>query len=69
MDLACLLDGLDTRLWSSLSHAYGSAEDVPDLLRALTGADAGEADGALSELYGSVLHQGTVYAASAEAAR
>ncbi|MFF7987303.1 hypothetical protein ACFZDK_50935 [Streptomyces sp. NPDC007901] len=64
MDLAHPLDGLDDRPWSSFSHAYGSAEDVPDLLRALTGADADEA---LSELYGSVLHQGTVYAASAEA--
>ncbi|WP_234331152.1 hypothetical protein [Streptomyces sp. NRRL F-4474] len=67
MDLVHPLDGLDTRPWSSLSHAYGSAEDVPDLLRALAGADVAAADEALSELYGSVLHQGTVYAASAEA--
>ncbi|MFE9803502.1 hypothetical protein ACFYP6_32395 [Streptomyces goshikiensis] len=67
MDLVHLLDGLDARPWYSLSHAYGSAEDVPDLLRALTGADVDAADEALSELYGSVLHQGTVYAASAEA--
>ncbi|MFD3547357.1 hypothetical protein ACFWUW_17450 [Streptomyces sp. NPDC058655] len=66
MDLVHLLDGLDAQPWSSLSHAYGSAEDIPDLLRALTGADADAADEALSELYGSVLHQGTVYAASAE---
>ncbi|MGW7052922.1 hypothetical protein [Streptomyces sp. NPDC054887] len=67
MDLVHPLDGLDTRPWSSLSHAYGSAEDIPDLLRALTGADVDAADEALSELYGSVLHQGTVYAASVEA--
>lgn len=67
MDLAHPLDGLDVRPWSSLSHAYGSAEDIPDLLRALSGADVGAADEALSELYGSVLHQGTVYSASAEA--
>ncbi|GGS21754.1 hypothetical protein GCM10010205_59460 [Streptomyces nojiriensis] len=40
---------------------------MPDLLRALTGADVDAADEALSELYGSVLHQGTVYPASAEA--
>lgn len=66
MDLVHLLDGLGARPWSSLSHAYGSAEDIPDLLRALTGADVDTADEALSELYGSVLHQGTVYAASAE---
>ncbi|MFE5897084.1 hypothetical protein ACFQ67_06640 [Streptomyces sp. NPDC056488] len=68
MDLVHPLDGLDAFPWASSSHAYGSAEDVPDLLRALTGTDADAADEALSELYGSVLHQGTVYAASAEAA-
>ncbi|MGW6866147.1 hypothetical protein [Streptomyces sp. NPDC054901] len=67
MDLVHLLDGLDARPWHSLSHAYGSAEDIPDLLRALAGADVDAADEALSELYGNVLHQGTVYAASAEA--
>ncbi|MGW0122072.1 hypothetical protein [Streptomyces sp. NPDC003327] len=67
MDLAHPLDGLDARPWASSSHAYGSAEDVPDLLRALTGTDADAASAALSELYGSVLHQGTVYPASVEA--
>jgi hypothetical protein len=60
------LDGLDSHPWSAFSHAYGSAEDLPDVLRALTGADVDAAGEALSELYGSVLHQGTVYAASAE---
>ncbi|MFB6518210.1 hypothetical protein [Streptomyces sp. NPDC056401] len=60
------LDGLDSRPWSSLSHAYGTAQDVPDLLRALLGTDVDAADEALSELYGSILHQGTVYTASAE---
>ncbi|MER5760044.1 hypothetical protein [Streptomyces sp. NPDC002082] len=67
METAHPLDGLDSRPWSSLSHAYGSAQDVPDLLRALAGTDVDAADEALSELYGSILHQGTVYAASAEA--
>ncbi|MEV4949273.1 hypothetical protein [Streptomyces sp. NPDC053755] len=68
MDLAHPLDGLDTFPWASFSHAYGTAEDVPGLLRALAGTDPGEADEALSELYGCVLHQGTVYTASAAAA-
>ncbi|WP_328946130.1 hypothetical protein OG259_36470 [Streptomyces sp. NBC_00250] len=67
MDLVHPLDGLDAHPWRSFTHAYGSAEDVPDLLRALTGTDTDAADEALSELYGCVLHQGTVYAASAEA--
>ncbi|MFF4733372.1 hypothetical protein ACFY3M_50900 [Streptomyces mirabilis] len=68
MELVHPLDGLDSRPWSSCSHAYGSAEDLPDLLRALADCDAGATGEALSELYGSVLHQGTVYAASAEVA-
>ncbi|MGW0580782.1 hypothetical protein ACWD25_33670 [Streptomyces sp. NPDC002920] len=66
MDLEHPLDGLDAHSWSSFSHAYGCADDLPDLLRALADPDAGAAGEALSELYGSVLHQGTVYAASAE---
>ncbi len=65
MDLVHPLDGLDARPWASSSHAYGSAADLPELLRALSDAD--EAEEALSELHGSVLHQGTVYAASVEA--
>ncbi|MEU1147562.1 HEAT repeat domain-containing protein [Streptomyces sp. NPDC005863] len=64
MDHVHPLHGLDAQPWHSHSHAYGSAEDVPQLLRALTGGDVDAAEEALSELYGSVLHQGTVYAAS-----
>ncbi|MFB0627709.1 hypothetical protein [Streptomyces sp. AB3(2024)] len=67
MDLVRPLAGMDAHPWHSFTHAYGSAEDMPDLLRALTGTDGDAADEALSELYGCVLHQGTVYAASAEA--
>ncbi|MFD7014786.1 hypothetical protein [Streptomyces sp. NPDC059928] len=66
MELVRPLDGLDSHPWSAFSHAYVSADDLPDLLRALVGADAAAADEALSQLYGGVLHQGTVYAASAE---
>ncbi len=58
MDLVHLLGGLDIRHWSSLCHAYGSAEDIPDLLRALTGADADAADEALSELTGAFCTRG-----------
>lgn len=68
MELAHPLDGLDAHPWAHAAHAYGSAEDLPDVLRALTGDDQEAADEAISELYGSVIHQGTVYAASAEAA-
>jgi hypothetical protein len=68
MDLVRALNGLDAHPWAGTTHAYGQAEDLPDVLRALTGDDEEAADEAVSELYGSVLHQGTVYAASAEVA-
>ncbi|MEU8774137.1 HEAT repeat domain-containing protein [Streptomyces sp. NPDC048606] len=59
---------LDNHPWGAFSHAYGTAEDLPALLHALTGDDEEEAREALTELYGCVLHQGTVYPATAEVA-
>ncbi|GAA2915820.1 hypothetical protein BXY51_009197 [Actinoplanes cyaneus] len=58
------LSGLDEIPWTELSHAHGSAEDVPDLLRAL--ADPfGDWDQTLDELFGdNLLHQGTCYSAT-----
>ncbi|WP_416966666.1 hypothetical protein [Streptomyces sp. 4F14] len=57
---------LDDVQWHTLTHAYGTAEDVPDLIRALyEGGEAAEE--ALDELYGTVYHQGSVYEASAPA--
>ena len=52
------LDDID---WSSMKHAYGSAEEVPALLRALRTQDAGDRDKALSRFYSAVHHQGDVY--------
>ncbi|MFF4696129.1 hypothetical protein [Streptomyces chattanoogensis] len=68
MDLAHALDGLHDHPWAATLHAYGSGDDLPDVLRALAGDDADAAEEAVSELYGSVLHQGTVYGASADVA-
>ncbi|MCX5522127.1 hypothetical protein OG342_04490 [Streptomyces bobili] len=67
MDRTLALAGLDDRPWPELDHAYGSAEDLPAVLSALAGDDPETTAGALEELYGSILHQGTVYAATAEA--
>ncbi|PJE97581.1 hypothetical protein CUT44_10530 [Streptomyces carminius] len=67
MDVAQVLDASDAHPWASAEHAYGSAEDVPGLLRALAGQDEEAAAEALGELYGCLLHQDTVYAATAEA--
>ncbi|MEW1914420.1 hypothetical protein AB0442_39540 [Kitasatospora sp. NPDC085895] len=67
MDLPTALAQLDTDAWATVNHAYGPAEDLPELLRAF--AEGGEdAEEALDELYGSIVHQGTVYTASIDAA-
>ncbi|MFD0974377.1 hypothetical protein [Plantactinospora endophytica] len=47
--------------WASMSHAYGSAKEVPALLEALRSPDAEERGAALRDFYGKVHHQGDVY--------
>ncbi|MFF8844596.1 PBS lyase [Streptomyces sp. NPDC015127] len=56
--------GIDEVDWASLAHAYGPAEDVPELLRGLASADPEEREHALDAMYGSVHHQGDVYDAT-----
>ncbi|MFD8749709.1 hypothetical protein ACFV0O_01785 [Kitasatospora sp. NPDC059577] len=47
--------------WTELSHAYGSAEDIPALLARI----AAELEpGLWSELWSALCHQGSVYSAS-----
>lgn len=53
--------------WADLSHAYGPADDVPELLRGLTDADPEVRADAIDELYGNIWHQGTVYSSTAYA--
>ncbi|WP_329500663.1 hypothetical protein [Kitasatospora herbaricolor] len=48
-DLADALAGRDAHPWARVSHAYGPAEDLPDLLRALA-EGGGSAEEAISEL-------------------
>ncbi|WP_026402051.1 hypothetical protein [Actinomadura rifamycini] len=57
-----MFSGLHDIDWSSMVHAYGSAEEVPGLLLALRSSDEEERDRALSRFYGAVHHQGDVYA-------
>lgn len=45
--------------WASLHHAYGSAADVPGLLRALASADTTQRSTAMGRLWGNVYHQET----------
>ncbi|MFE2420650.1 HEAT repeat domain-containing protein [Streptomyces hokutonensis] len=56
-----MFTGIDEVDWASLRHAYGSAEDVPGLLRGLASTDPVERAGALDGMYGAVHHQGMVY--------
>ena len=62
-----MLDDLDAVPWQSLRHALGDASNVPQLLRALPGADREERQSALKELFACLLHQGSVYEATARA--
>lgn len=50
--------------WASTWHAYGSAEDVPAMVEALRSSDGEVRHRALSDLWGKVHHQGSVYPAT-----
>lgn len=47
--------------WAALSHACGSAEDVPQILLGFVSDDSGERERALDTFYARVHHQGDVY--------
>ena len=59
-----MLQGLDAVPWGDLEHAYGSAADVPALLRKLLNPDPKVRREVLRTLYGNVFHQGTRYPAT-----
>ncbi|MGW6455657.1 hypothetical protein ACWF94_06955 [Streptomyces sp. NPDC055078] len=56
-----MFGGIDEVDWAALEHAYGPAEDVPELLRGLASGDPAEREAALDGMYGAVHHQGDVY--------
>jgi hypothetical protein len=58
---------LDDVAWAELSHAYGSAANVPELLRQAASEDDDTAGEAISELYATIFHQGSVYPATVAA--
>jgi hypothetical protein len=62
-----MLDGLDDVAWGGLTHAYGSAEDTAEMLRQAASEDGEMAAEAVSDLHGSIFHQGTVYPATVAA--
>ncbi|MFF3863352.1 hypothetical protein [Streptomyces sp. NPDC002209] len=60
--------GLDEADWAGLKHNYGSAEDVPGLLRRCGGPNPDDADDASSELLNLLFHQGGWVCSAASAA-
>lgn len=62
-----MLEELSSIDWHSLSHAYGPADDVPQLLRDLASPHEQIRSRALGTFYTNIYHQGTVYQASAYA--
>lgn len=62
-----LFAGLDTIQWGRMTHAYGRAGDVPELIRGLADPDPAAREQALDEMYGVVHHQGDVYRCTVEA--
>jgi hypothetical protein len=61
------LAGLDAVAWHDLQHAYGSADDTPDLLRRLISGSDEQVGEVFDELWSSIRHQGKVYSASVAA--
>ena len=60
-----MLESLNAVNWSHLEHAYGPADDVPDLIRALTSPLYETRRRTFRTLYSNIYHQGTVYEATA----
>jgi tetratricopeptide (TPR) repeat protein len=59
-----MLERLDEVPWDTLEHAYGTAEDVPGLLRRLLSPHPKVRAEAQHALYGNIFHQGTRYPAT-----
>lgn len=58
---------LDDSAWTELQHAYGSASDIPDLLREIQrrpGKQCKYNEDPWGTLWSSLCHQGTIYSAS-----
>ncbi|WP_430785491.1 HEAT repeat domain-containing protein [Actinoplanes sp. G11-F43] len=62
-----MLETLSSVSWARLGHAYGSAADVPERIRALCSGDAEVRRAARRSLNGTIIHQGTRYEATAHA--
>ncbi|MFB9907035.1 hypothetical protein [Allokutzneria oryzae] len=57
--------GLDKIDWAELEHAYGPADDIPEILRGLVSHDPDTRELAYEDFIGGVHHQGDVYECTA----
>ena len=62
-----MLNDLELVPWQSLRHAFGDAREVPRLLRDLGSSEREQRQTALKDLFACLLHQGSVYEATARA--
>src|SRR5215475_13382488 len=63
-----MLENFDTIDWPKLTHAYGQATDIPEMLRELASPIRNERENALDGLRNTLCHQScTVYEATAPA--
>jgi hypothetical protein len=59
-----VLEGINDISWSELTHAYGSAADVPAMLRAALSENKAHREVAYDIILSSIYHQGTVFQAT-----
>ncbi len=62
-----MLETIDRIRWSELTHAYGTADDVPSLIRSLLSSREEDRAKALRALWSNIFHQGTRYQATLHA--
>lgn len=60
-DLKSVFRDIDRIDWRRLVHAYGRAEDVPEMLRNAVSEDADERDRGWDGIWGALNHQGDFY--------
>lgn len=59
-----MIDGLDDIQWDKLTHAYGTAEEIPKYLRLLSSDEPDVLKKTFTHLYNCLYHQSTIYEAS-----
>ena len=60
-----MLETLNSIPWNELEHAYGEADEIPDLIRDLASPEPEIYERALGRLWITVIHQGTVFSSTA----